>query len=145
MENQTIGTAGSRATSYGTSSMIIGIICALGAIGMIVLGVMVPSGTGLGSELMIAAKIACFGGAVWFGQLAAQNLVCAGFYRAAGKSLKQVVDTQGNDVALLMTALAALRKAFKVEAMTVIIVQVVFFILGIVLVAMIASAVGGVK
>ena len=56
-------------------------------------------------------------------------LVCAvagWLYIGAGKALKAVVDTEGNDVELLMRALDRLGKAFRNEVIATLIAVVIF-------------------
>ena len=57
------------------------------------------------------------------------------YYRGAATSMKSVVETAGNDIAHLMTALDKLASAFKIMG--------ILFIIGIVL-AVIAGMVGGI-
>jgi hypothetical protein len=59
-------------------------------------------------------------------------LVCAvagWLYIGAGKALKAVVDTEGNDVELLMRALDSLAKAFRNEVIVTVVAVVVFVVL----------------
>jgi hypothetical protein len=60
------------------------------------------------------------------GTVAITNIICGCLYLGAGNSLSAVVDTQGNDVPLLVRALARLKTVFLIEA----VVNVVACLLG---------------
>ncbi len=62
-------------------------------------------------------------------------LVCAvagWLYLGAGRALKEVVETQGNDVEHLMRALDRMAKAFRYEVIATVVAVVVFAVLAIV-------------
>ena len=69
--------------------------------------------------------------------MAIQPLVSGKFYLDAGKALKAVVDTLGNDVEHMMDGLAKLRNAVRLEA----IVAIVAVVLGILLAFVVAAAI----
>jgi hypothetical protein len=58
------------------------------------------------------------------------NIVCGFFYLGSAGSLSDVVETQGNDVPLLMRALDKLKLAFMIEAVVSILAFVVGFAAG---------------
>ena len=62
--------------------------------------------------------------------LAFVYLSCGWFYVTSGRSLFDVVRTQGNDIALLMRAIEDLKKAFMIEAVASVLAIVVGFGLG---------------
>lgn len=61
-------------------------------------------------------------------------LVCAvagWLYRGAGRALKEVATTEGNDVELLMAALQRLSKAFRNEVIVMAVAVVIFAVLAV--------------
>lgn len=63
------------------------------------------------------------------GPIAFVNLITGWYYLASGRAFQDVVDTRGNDVAHLMTALSKVAGAFKIE----VIILIIAFALGILL------------
>jgi len=109
-ENVVIEKVGGRARTWGVLSIVIGGILML--IGVAAL-VKLPGDP---------AKV--LGGAVVL--LALQPMVTGSFYMAAGNSLREVVQTNGNDVPLMMTAVGKITSAVRIEA----IVTIVGFLIG---------------
>jgi hypothetical protein len=105
MENQVIEKAGSRARTWGIISIIIGALQLFGTLGAIAnpgLIIYLPQGI-----------IGIIVGVTFLG---------------AGSSLKTVVDTQGNDIPHMMTALQKMGSAFFI--------QIIVTLIGVLLVAM---------
>lgn len=96
-ENKTIGMTASRARTWGIVSIIVGIFMALGGVSQ------------LGHGFMAAIKLA--DGVV--------SIVVGIVFVGVGGSLKSVVDTQGNDIGLMMSALQKLGTAFIVQLIAV--------------------------
>ena len=63
------------------------------------------------------------------GPSAAVSLVCGWFYLSSARSLREVVDTQGNDIPLLVGAMDGLKRAFMIEAIGFILAMVATMIL----------------
>ena len=99
MQNQKIGKCASRAKTWGVLSIVFGGLMLLGGIGILIA---VPSGQAV---LMAAVLV----------PIAAVYLGAGFFYISSGGALQQVVDTQGNDVALLLQGLNKMANAFFVE------------------------------
>jgi hypothetical protein len=59
--------------------------------------------------------------------------VIGGLYIASGSALRGVVDTEGNDVTLMMSGLNRLANAFRIEAIVTVIALIGGFILGLAL------------
>ncbi len=107
IENLAIAKMGSRAWWWGLFSVFIGII------GVAVIAVLFfmrgeLSGSGIEPQYITLGIVALL-------PVAISHLVMAFNYMGAGSSLKQVVNTQGNDIELLMVSLRKLGTAFLVE------------------------------
>jgi hypothetical protein len=116
-ENVVIGRLGSRAKTWGIISIIVGAI-------MLILGVVVI--------IAIDNAIATAAGAV-IAAAALQPVVSGAFYLGAGGAFSNVVNTQGNDIPHMMSAMGKLTNAMRVEAIVAIIAMVAGTVLGIVL------------
>lgn len=114
MQNQKIDKCASRARTWGLISVILGTLVVFGLIAFVT---MVPTSTGGGPDAVV----------VW-GTMAPMVLVYLGagaMYFSAGGALRQVVRTQGNDIALLLSGLNKMSIAFAIEAvLTVVLVLV---------------------
>ena len=115
-ENMTIGRLASRAKMWGIISIVIG-------------AVMLISGVAL--ALAIDHVLAQAGGAV-IASAALQPVVSGAFYLSAGGAFNNVVNTQGNDIPHMMSAMGKLTNAMRVEAIVAIIAMVAGTVLGIV-------------
>lgn len=116
-QNMTIGRLASRSKTWGIISIIIGVI-------MLALGIIVI--------VAIDHDLARAGGAV-IAAAALQPAVSGAFYLSAGGAFSNVVNTQGNDIAHMMSAMGKLTNAMRVEAIVAIIAMVAGTVLGIVL------------
>ena len=101
-ENAVIEKCGSRTLMWGILQTFAGALVALVALGTIVMGIGAtfaghPEGLLMAPVSIVEAVVILFLGVTWI---------------KAGQSLKLVVTTQGNDIPLLMDALARLGKAF---------------------------------
>lgn len=107
IENLTIRKMGSRAWWWGLFSVIIG-VC-----GVIVIAILFAvrgdlAETGIEPQYITLGIVALL-------PVAVSHLVMAFNYMGAGSALKQVVNTEGNDIELLMASLRKLGTAFMVE------------------------------
>ncbi len=123
-ENLTIGKTASRTTFWGVVSIITGI---LSAIGIIVLFLMFDRIKGeLGVDIPNVVVLA-------LAPLAFVNLIIGWLYLGCGKAMKAVVETEGNDVELMMNGLDKMAGAFKIEAIVTITAAAIGFVAGLVI------------
>ena len=105
VQNIKIAKCASRARTWGVISVILGILILLGLVALVAL---VPSTEAGGMK-----------GVVLWGSMAPLVFVYLGagvMYFSAGGALRQVVDTQGNDIGLLLSGLNKMSIAFMIEA-----------------------------
>lgn len=129
-ENQTIKSTAKFARIWGVISIVSGVLLLVLAFGIMALaaGMVAALGAkGLSTGALMAS----------LGPLGLVNIVCGVFYLQSGGALHNVVDTQGQDVPLLMSAMQTLSRAFMIETIATILAFVVGFGWGI------ASRVGG--
>lgn len=123
IENLAIAKMGSRAWLWGLFSVFIGV---LGVIAIAILFFMRGdlAGSGIEPQYITIGIVALL-------PVAISHLVMAFNYMGAGSALKQVVNTQGNDIELLMASLRKLGTAFLVEFAIGVVALVVGFSAGI--------------
>ena len=132
-ENAIVQKAAGRTTVWGVIAIVIGVLVLLALAGALL--AVAAFGNEIRGEIdMDPTTLSAIVAAI-FGPLAFVNLAIGWYYINAGRSLRAVVETQGNDVALMMSGLDAMATAFKIEA----IVTVVAFCAG-VLVNIVATA-----
>jgi hypothetical protein len=127
-ENVEIGRTAGYTKAWGVIAIIVGVISVIAAVGAFVAATMfgeeLELGVGIrGLQIAIAALM----------PLAIVNLVVGGLYIGAGKALKAVVDTAGNDVQLMLGGLSRMASAFRIEAVVTLFAMVVGFVIGIAL------------
>ena len=133
LENLTIGEVARYSRIWGIISLISGVL-------LLGLGVVIAAMGGA-----IAAATAKTGGSNAFSSSAAvvalgvalvpSAIVCiigGVFYTRSGTALRNVVDTQGNDIQLLTEAVRSLTLAFKIEAIAMAVGFVIGFGIGLV-------------
>jgi len=125
LEDISIRKVGGRSKTWGIISLVMGGLLLLGGLGVMV-AIDHPLGKAAGAGVLAVAL---------------QPIVSGWFYVQAGQAFQSVVDTQGDDIGHMMTAVGKLTNAVRVEA----IVSVLAFVLGIVLAAAFAgsAAAGG--
>ena len=125
-ENAVIATTAGRARTWGTVAVVVGALATFGLIGAFA-----------AMELLIAASSSGFPASVprlVLGALipaALVHLAVGVLYLRAGGALQEVVDTQGDDVRHLMTALDRLHLTFQIEVGVTILSMVVGFVVGV--------------
>lgn len=129
-ENIEIGRTARYTKAWGVFSIIIGVLSVLAVIGAFaavsVIGEELELGIGpRGLQVAIAALL----------PLAIVNLVVGGLYIGAGKALRAVVDTAGNDVALMLGGLDRMVGAFRIEAVVTVLAMVIGLVIGVALAA----------
>jgi hypothetical protein len=136
LENRTIRSTAAYARWWGIISLVIGILIAMTAVVLIgLLGMVGVSSVGANLNLP-ASKLAVAGAAVAaIGPLGVVYIVCGVLYLRSGAAMQQVVDTEGQDMPLMMASLRALSRAFWVEAVASLVALVGGFVLGVVLAA----------
>jgi hypothetical protein len=128
-ENDTIESVAKFARWWGILSLVGGALLVLFAIGMAGVGAMhavLPesSAAQAGSLGAISAVV---------GMQALVFLSVGVFYLKSGGALRSVVDTQGNDIELLMNAMRTMKRAFQIEAIATVAGFFLGFILNIII------------
>ncbi len=121
-ENQVIGTAGSRASLWGIVSLVGGGLMIVGGLIATIFGIVTIASARYSSTRMAGA--ATMGAGFVLLMMALQPLISGKLYLDAGKALKTVVDTQGNDITHVLEGLAKLRNAIRLEAIVAIVAVV---------------------
>lgn len=125
LENMVIARAARLTRAWGIIAVVIGVLLAImvivGAALVLVFTSEVDDPT-VGVLLPIVLIVA-------LGPVALVNVITGWYYMASGRSLQEVVDTEGNDVAHLMSALDRVAGAFRIE----VIFLVIAFALGVIL------------
>jgi hypothetical protein len=105
-ENAIIATSGARARAFGALNIIAGVVMILGGLAIAAtLGATRAEMRVVGYGVAVAALV---------------PLIAGPFYLRAGKAFSEVVRTEGNDIALMLTALTHLRNAVRVEGIATI-------------------------
>ncbi len=117
IENATIGKTASRANLWGIIAIVIGLLMLLG------LGGALFAVTAFSSDIASFVDPAVAGAALVaiMAPLVLVNLLVGWLYIAAGKALQTVVDSEGNDVELMMNGLDKMAAAFKLEAIVTVV------------------------
>ncbi len=128
-ENATIEGVAKFARWWGILSLVGGALLVLFALGMAGLGAMhavLPESTAAqaGSLGAVSAVV---------GMQALVFLSVGVFYLKSGGALRSVIDTQGNDVELLMNAMQTMKRAFQIEAIATVVGFFMGFILNIII------------
>jgi hypothetical protein len=120
-------------------------------VGGILVGLMIAAG--VAATLVFASELPDATSAVihplvivaLLGPFAAVNVITGRYYIASGRSLQDVVETSGNDVAHLMTALDTVAGAFRLEVIFIVVAFALGILLQIALIMLsfITSAAGG--
>jgi hypothetical protein len=130
-ENAIVSKTASRARTWGIVAMVVGVLSVLGLVGAIValslVAARIPDDAPLDPVRLVFVALL---------PAALVHLGVGVVYIRAGSSLRAVVDTQGDDLRHLMTALQRLRLAFQVEVG----VTLVSFVVGLVAAALSSSA-----
>ncbi|HEY1954032.1 MAG TPA: hypothetical protein VGH28_00420 [Polyangiaceae bacterium] len=116
LENRTISSTARYARIWGVISLIAGVLLlGMGILMTVVFAAMGAAATASGSTgAFKPAMIAALGAALIPSSIV--SIIGGIFYWIAGSSLQRVVDTQGNDIALLMQGVKSLSRAFMIEA-----------------------------
>jgi hypothetical protein len=130
-ENIEIGRTAGYTKVWGVIAIIVGVLSVLAVIGAFVAVSMIGeeldlAELGLGPQGLQVAIAALL-------PLAIVNLVVGWLYIGAGRSLGAVVDTAGNDVALMLGGLTRMASAFRIEAIVTLVAMVIGFVIGIAL------------
>jgi len=120
-ENAAIDKVAGRARIWGMISLITGVLCLIGAIGVALFGAKMPAEV---SKILLPIALAVLlpMGIVY--------LVRGKLYMDSGAELKQVVATQGNDVELMMRGINKMAGAFRIETIMTVVALVVGFVIG---------------
>jgi hypothetical protein len=116
-ENITIADVARYARLWGIISLVSGALVLLLGIGVAAMGGAIAAATAGragASALSSSAAVAAIGIALV--PTALVSIIGGIFYVRSGEALRSVVDTQGNDIALLTEAVRSLTLAFKIEA-----------------------------
>jgi hypothetical protein len=134
LENSTIAGTARYARLWGIISLISGIILLLVgiflALAVSIIGV-ANMASGSSSPGISPAMITAIGVALIPSSLV--SIIGGIFYISSGNALRSVVDTQGNDIALLTAAVRSLSRALMIEAIAMIVGFVLGLIIGIVM------------
>lgn len=127
-ENFTIDNVAKYARVWGIISLISGILLLLMGITVTILGgaiaaAMKGSGNAMGPAIVAGAGVALIPSSL-------VSIIGGVFYMKSGASLKEVTQTQGNDIPLLMNAVRSLATAFKIEAIAMAVGFVIGFVIG---------------
>jgi hypothetical protein len=119
VENLNIARAAEFSRIWGVMALVIGVLMLLMMLGGIFFTV------AMASEMddLAAAVVLIIVVAVMTAPLAFVFLATGGHYISSGRALREVVETSGNDVGLLMNALETLARAFRVEMIVIIAVS----------------------
>jgi hypothetical protein len=136
-ENFTIGETARYARLWGIISLVAGVLLLMmGIFAAVAFAALVPAtATGSSSALVKPAMVVAIG--VSLIPSALVSILGGVFYMNASSSLRLVVETQGNDIPLLMQAIQSLSRAFMIEAIAMVFSFVVSFSINI------ASSMGG--
>jgi hypothetical protein len=126
LENLTIARTAKFAKVWGVFALIIGVLLLVAIIVALVLARDIAWEMGADPTLIM-------GIIAGLSPLAVVNLVIGWLYIASGSSLRAVVDTEGNDVELMLSGLNRLANAFRIEAIVTVIALIGGFILGLAL------------
>lgn len=131
IENRTIASAARWAKLWGVISLVSGILLLiLGILMVAVVGAMMAASAASGSSgALKPGMIVAIGAGLIPSSLV--SIIGGIFYLSSGSSLRRVVDTQGNDVQLLMNAMRSLSRAFMIEAIAMMVGFVAGFGIGI--------------
>lgn len=130
-ENAVIGRTASRALLWGVFALAGGGLMLLFVLGLsIFLIVQTESAAPLMMVVFVLPVVLVYLAIGWF-------------YVGAGRSLRSVVDTAGNDVEHLMTALGRMSTAFKIEVIVMIIVFVLAIIAVVIMVVVLGALAAG--
>lgn len=132
MENATISSTARFARMWGIISVVSGVLVLILGILMVVLlgaAVAADAATSGGSSGALKPSMVV---ALGFSLIPASLVSIIGgiFYFISGNSLKQVAETQGNDIPLLMNAVRSLSRAFMIEAIAMVVGFILGFIIG---------------
>jgi len=127
-ENATIASTARYARLWGIISVVAGILTLISGIGITALFAALPasalasssasSPTAFKPAMLVAIGVSLIPSAI-------VNIVGGIFYMRAGGSLQSVVETQGNDIPLLMDSVRALSRAFMIEAIAMLVAFVI--------------------
>jgi hypothetical protein len=129
-ENLTISNVARYARLWGIISLLTGILVLVLGVVVAMLGGAIAAASARSpsaSPLASSAVVAALGVALI--PTALVSIIGGIFYMRSGSALQSVVETQGNDIALLTDAVRSLSLAFKIEA----IAMAVGFVLGLVI------------
>lgn len=127
VENQTIEKTAKICRIYGILAMVMGVVAVIGIIVLVV--VMFGLAAAASGGTIAAVQGALLATLI---PIAMADFAVGFFYLNAAKAFKEVVDTAGNDVQHLMSAVGRLSKAFMIEAIATGIAMVIGFIIGVV-------------
>ncbi len=123
-EPEIIRRCGARVRLWGMISMAIGGLFALGAIGVFFHGGQALTSTlkhsYLNSMTVLVGGANMLGGVVLLA-LCAVHLTSGWLYIGSGDRLQEVVDTEGNDIELLMRSLKNMATAFMIEVILMVV------------------------
>ncbi len=116
-EPEIIRRCGARARLWGIISVLIGVVLTVVSVGMFAYGGVITAALARGpfKDMMLLVGGATLLAAIALLALAAVHLVSGWFYVRSGEYLQAVVDTQGDDVELLMNSLQRMGSAFMIE------------------------------
>lgn len=117
MENVSIDKTGRRSYIWGVISIIIGVLAILGGVAAIAFVGELSGELGFLTPGVILAVLV---------PTAVVNFATGFLYVSAGKAFRAVVETEGNDVELLMTGLNKMAGAFRIEF----VLSIVGFVIG---------------
>jgi hypothetical protein len=130
IQNATIGDTARYARLWGIISLVSGVLVLVSGILLtaMFMGAAAVSG---GSPMLKPALLAAIGISLIPTSLV--SILGGIFYMSSGASLQRVVETQGNDIPLLMDAVRALSRAFMIEAIAMMVSFVIGLVVGIVM------------
>lgn len=133
-ENFTIDNVAKYARLWGIVSLISGVLTlVMGIFVAVAAGAIAASSHASSSSNPIMSNPAALGAlGVALVPSAIVSIIGGLFYLKSGAALRSVVDTQGDDVNLLMNAVRSLSTAFKIEAIAMAIGFVVGLVIGVV-------------
>ena len=124
LENNVIGRTASRTKIWGVISLITGVFSAAGLAVLIALWGTIESVLAQSSQVPMNTSV-MFGAIAMLIPLSLVHLVIGVYYLGSGGALSAVVQTEGNDVELLMRGLNKLANAFRAEVIVTIISAVI--------------------
>lgn len=130
MENATLASTARWAKGWGIISLVAGILLLiLGFLMIVVLAAAMTTAPPSASGPQITpGTVVALG--VSFIPSAIVSIVGGVFYLMSGNSLSKVVETQGDDIGLLMNAVRTLTRAFMIEAISLVVSFVIGFVIG---------------